>query len=447
MMNFDSIRLAALALSMASSLTAADVSLRGDGRLTGEVTAIDGEGTIELVSPFSKKPLLIKGEEAIRVDFGNADDTAFVSDQRVELINGDVLPVKVISLADGLLNVASTDLGEISIPRAMISSIQLGLYPERVVYTGAKNFKGWKRDKGGSESWTIEDGEFLARGQGSLSRDVGLPEKFILRFTVAWNNYPNFQFQFGESKRKESAKPDRYFLQLIGAGLGIYRTSPDKSGDVPIVLMNRSSGSMRNSRMEIEIRVDRSRSQIQLYVDGEMEGRYTDPVQGVPSGTGISLVSRAPRESGLRVGGIQVLEWDDRSDRHRTEERGDGKSDSLIGRYGERLGGKLTGIRRDGETSVYLFKSDFQKEVLELADQEVSTVFIGGEAATAEKRSTGGFTLGLRGRGEMQVSSCIFGSDQVTTEHPLLGSVEIDRSGITSLQRRKSRRAKPVKSR
>ena len=126
---------------------------------------------------------------------------------------------------------------------------------------------------------------------------------------------------------------------------------------------------------------------------------------------------------------------------------GDGKSDSLIGRYGERLGGKLTGIRRDGETSVYLFKSDFQKEVLELADQEVSTVFIGGEAATAEKRSTGGFTLGLRGRGEMQVSSCIFGSDQVTAEHPLLGSVEIDRSGITSLQRRKSRRAKPVKSR
>lgn len=437
----------AMLLGIATSAMAAEVSLHGDGRLTGEVSSMDADGTIALVSPLSHEPLRIRGDKAIRVDFGVDKRDIDVSGQKLQLRNGDMLPVRVNSLDDGLLQAESEDLGRFSIPREMISTIQLGIFPQRLIYSGPLDFKDWKREKANPESWKIEGGEFVAEGQGMISRDAGLPEKFILKFSFTWSNYPNLQFRFAEPMDAGSGRVDRYLLQFAGSGLGIFRESAAKSGNVPIVFLNRASERLRDNRMDIEIRVDRSRGQLRLYVDGEMEGRYTDPMPGIPSGTGISIISRAPQESSQRIANIKVLEWDDRGDRHRTEDRGDGKSDSLIGRNGERLGGSLTGIRRDGDESVYLFKSDFQKEILELPEQEVSTVFIGGEGVSANDSDLEGFTLSLRGGGQMTVDSCVFDSGKVMAKHPLLGDVQIDRAGIISLVRREVPKPKPVKSR
>jgi hypothetical protein len=443
-MNSDFFKHTVMLLGMASSAMAAEVSLEGDGKLTGEITSMDAEGNIELVSPVSEKPLLIRGDKTTRIDFMADKKSEQASDQKLELSNGDVLPVKVVSLANGLLTTESEDLGQISIPRGMVSSIQLGIYPKRVIYSGPTDFTGWKRDKEGSRNWKIEGREFVGEGTGSISMDDVLTEKFIIKFSFAWDNYPNFQFRFAEPDGDNSGRVNRYLLQFAGSGFGIFRESPAKSGNVPIVFLNRSSDRLRNNRMEIEIRVDRTRGQLQLYIDGEMEGRYTDPVPGIPKGKCISMISKAPRASRQRIGNIEILEWDDRGDRHRTEDRGDGKTDSLIGRYGERLGGKLAGIRKDGDSTVYLFKSDFQKELLELPEQEVSTVFLGGDGSGAKKDDPGGYIMSLHGGGKMRVSSCVFGSGEVTVVHPLLGSLEIAREGIASLERRAAPEAKPV---
>lgn len=449
-MNSDFPKLFALVLGTASFAVAAEVSLQGNGRLTGEVTGMEADGTIEIVSPISEMPLRIRGDKAIRVDFGAPDREFAVSDQQVELANGDMLPSKVISLADGFLNVESPDLGQIRIPREMLSSIQLGIFPKRMIYSGTTDFSGWTRDKEGSRNWTADGGEFITQGMGTISRDVGLTEKFIIRFSVAWDNYPNFQFRFADPKGNpgNSGEPvDRYVVQLVGSSFGIYREAPGNRTNLPIVFLNRSSERLRDNSMDVEVRVDRSRGKLQLFIDGEKEGVFTDPLPNYPKGTGISLVGRAPQESSQRVSRIEVLEWDDRGDRHRAEDRGDGKSDSLIGRNGERHGGRLTGIRRDGDASVYLFKSDFQKEIMEWPEVEVSTVFLGGQGDLGSEDFSGGFMLSLRGGGEMSVSSCTLASGKVSVQHPLLGTLEIAREGITSLERRLAPKAKPNKSR
>lgn len=445
-MNSDFFKPTVLIFGIASFAMAAEVSLPDDGKLSGEVTSMDADGTIELVSPFSAKPMKIRGDKAIRVDFGAVKTGSHVSDQKVELSNGDVLPVRVNVLANDLLSVESEDLGQISIPREILSSIQLGIFPKRVIYSGPTDFTGWIREKEGSQNWTIDGDQFVAEGLGMISKDVGLPEKFIIKFSFAWNNYPNFQFRFADPQDGLKESADRYIFQIVGSGLGIFRESTGGKANVPIVFLNRTSERQRENQMDIEIRMDRSRGKIQLLIDGEMEGGFTDPIPGIPSGTGISLVSKAPRESSQRVGKIEILEWDDRGDRHRSEERGDGKSDSLIGRNGERLGGMLTGIRKDGETSVYLFKSDFQKDIMELPEEEVSTLFLSGQSEPEQKDVSGGYVLSLRGGGEISVSSCAFGDGKVRVVHPLLGSLEIDRAGITSLERRPVPKAKPIKS-
>ena len=426
---------------------AAEVSLQGEGRLTGEVGSIDADGTIELASPLSAKPLRIHADKSVRIDFAADKSQAHVSGQKLELRNGDVLPVRVESMADGLLLAESEDLGRLSIPRELVSTLQLGIFPQRHIYSGPDDFKGWKRDGIDPASWTIDGGEFVAKGNGTISMDAGLPEKFILRFSFKWGNYPFLKFGFAEPFEGGSGPKDRYVFQFVGTGMGIFRESAAKQGNDPIVTLNRDSDQVRDSSMDVEIRVDRSRGLLQLYVDGEMEGRYIHRMADIPSGTGISISCRAASGGSQKIGNIRIHEWDDRADRHRSEDRGDGKSDSLIGRYGERLGGKLTGIRKDGEQSVFLFKSDFQKDVLELPEAEISTLFIGGDGDSGKSQVAEGFALSLRGGGRLTVSSCVFGPGKVTARHPLLGDLQIDRSGITSLVRHVAPKAKPVKSR
>ena len=45
------------------------------------------------------------------------------------------------------------------------------------------------------------------------------------------------------------------------------------------------------------------------------------------------------------------------------------------------------------------------------------------------------FSLRLRGDGSLHVSSCIFTGDAITARHPLLGALQINRGGVTALER------------
>lgn len=426
-----------------STAMAAEVSLKGEGKLTGEITGMDAEGAITLVSPVSGAPLQLLGDQVEKIDFGSPRDKFLLPDQRLELTNGDILPVTVTSMDNGLLRVESPVLGALTVPREAVSSLQFGIIPQKTIYSGPADFSGWKRSEGGERAWQLEDDTFVAKGHGTLTRDAGLPEKFVIRFTFAWRNHPNFQFGFAEGAKTAG---ERYLMEFGGSGLALFRESRNRAR-TPIVMLARGPEQFPQKKMDVEIRGDRSRGLLELRINGELEGRYTDPIQPFPVGTGVSLTSRAARESGQGVGDIRILEWDDRSDRHRSEERGDGKSDSLIGRYGERFGGNLESIRADGASKVYLFKSDFQKDPLELPEEEVSTVFLGGAAKPSKSDKVGGLILNLRGHGTMRLSSCVLEGDTVRVAHPLLGSLEFDRSGIASIERIWIPKEKPVKKR
>ena len=133
--NFDLRRVAAIAALISLPAYAADISLTDGCKLTGEVLAMDGQGTITLASPISKEPLLLVGEKVKHVGFeSTAGKVAKIPGQRVELINGDVLPVTISKLDDGAMTVISPDMGEMRIPRDLLSSVQLGIFEERLVY-------------------------------------------------------------------------------------------------------------------------------------------------------------------------------------------------------------------------------------------------------------------------------------------------------------------------
>ncbi len=440
---FDSVRPVALWIGLALSTTAAEILFENDGKLTGDLVAMDSSGTITLVSPFSEIPILVNGDGVKSVKFGLPSESAAIPDQRLELVNGDVLPVRVEELDATSLLAASPDLGSFEVPREIVDSLILGVVPRRVVFRAQDSEDGWKRDSGGARNWEIDGDRFAATGQGTISRDIKLPGKFILRFKLDWDSHPNLRMYFGGPSNSPSDQANRYFIQFSGSGFEIRRESMGKNRFMPIVLLNRTPDQFPDNSLEVEIRADRTTGALHLYLNGQLEGRYTDPVPDLPDGGHFALVSQAPEESGQVVSGFTILEWDDRGDRHRSEDRGDTETDSMIGRFGERFGGNLTGIRKEDAGTVYLFKSDFQQSPIEMPEQEVSTVFFATRGNTRPEEMEG-IILRLRGGGEMRVSACEFVGEKVKAVHPLLGAMELERAGITSLERRKILKAEPV---
>jgi hypothetical protein len=190
-----------------------------------------------------------------------------------------------------------------------------------------------------------------------------------------------------------------------------------------------------NNQLKVELRVDRKASRIRLFLNDEEEGVIADPISGAPDASGITLEGNAFGESTQRIESIEILEFDDAPRRHRTEDRGDRKNDSLISTEDDRWSGSLTGIRKSGESLVFSFKSDFQKDALEISEANVSTIFFAAKAAADSADKKQPFILKLKGDGSLHVSSCRLDGDVATVTHPLLGKLDLQRAGITGLEK------------
>jgi len=172
-----------------------------------------------------------------------------------------------------------------------------------------------------------------------------------------------------------------------------------------------------------------------LFLNGEPEGEFIDPIPAVPEGSGVTLVCNTQNGSPQEIRDVEILEFDDTRGRHHSEERGDLKSDSLISREDDRWGGRLLDVRKSADGTVFRFKSDFQKDPLEIPEADISTVFFAAKDAGEINKEAHPFVLRLHGDGELHVSSCLFDDDKVTAVHPLLGQMKFSRGGIVGFER------------
>jgi hypothetical protein len=114
MRSFNLQSLSALILGMAvASAVAADVTLKGDAKLSGEITGIASDGTITLLSPNSEKALILSADQLQRVVFGNTEKNFDLPEQRIELSNGDLLPVRVTSMEADLIRDTAPSVGSL----------------------------------------------------------------------------------------------------------------------------------------------------------------------------------------------------------------------------------------------------------------------------------------------------------------------------------------------
>jgi hypothetical protein len=426
---------AAVFLISAGLLSADHIMLSGDGRLSGTVRSINAEGVIELDSPLAPEPVLLRGDAVRKVTFGEGGPGK-VPSSRLELNNGDILPVEIESLDDNQIQVISPVVGKLSIPRTSLKSLMLGIHPNRVVYSGPTSETDLKPEGPQPENWSHEEGVLTVKGAGRVVRKFEPLKQFIVRFTMEWHNNPAIQFYFADPLAPPSQTvADRYYFQFNGSGMELKREAVNGGKRfISFAALNRRPDQFPNSRLKIEIRVDRPNSLLYLFINDEPEGRFKDPVETPPQGGGIAIVSTAGNDSEVSFSGIEMLEWDPQGDRYRTEDRGDPKTDSLIERRGDRFGGKLISIGEGAAGKTFRFKSDFQDEPIELPEAEVSTVFF-KEPTVREAVREHPFALRLQGDGIIRVSACSFPGDRIEAVHPLLGPLVFSREGVTALER------------
>jgi hypothetical protein len=431
-----------IACCLAGFLLADDVTLNsGSARLTGSVRSISKEGIVELASPLSPGPVLLRSDAVRKVEFSPDNPSAEQSPALVELVNGDILPVTIESFDDRKLIVVSPEAGRLEIPREALLSLQLGIQERKVIYSGPKNLEEWAGE-GDVKNWNFERGSLIADGQATATKKFTLPEQFVIGFTLKWQAKqmpPNFEVYFADPLKPKGEPSDRYFFRFNSAGLGIRREVSKGKRYHQIVELNRTPNQYPDRQLKVEIHLDRKGSRMRLFLNGEPEGEFFDPIAPVPSGSAVTLVCNTQTGNPHEISNISILELDDSSIRHRAEDRGDPKSDSLISREDDRWGGRLMEIRKTEEGAMFRFKSDFQNDLVEIPEDVVSTVFFSGEVDETPDDPDHPFMLRLRGEGSLRLASCLFTEDSVTAVHPLLGPLNLRRDGVLSMERIESK--------
>jgi hypothetical protein len=429
---------AALALALSHGLRADELTLAGEARLTGTVRSIDESGVVGLETALSPERLLLKPEAFTKVEFSVPATEPPRPGSLIELANGDLLPATIESLDDTNLTVTAAESGRLVIPRAALRSLQLGVRQLKVIYSGPRQLDEWTREADSAGSWTFSNKSLVVGGSGQASRDFKTPRQFILKFTLKWQSSPAFQIFFADPLKPRGEVSDRYYLQFNSAGMEIKRESTQGKRYHTIIPSSRTPDQFPNGQVEVEIRVDRDASKLQLFLNGEPEGTGIDPMAQSPVGGGLVLVSNGTAGS-LEIRGIEITEFDNTRARHRAEDRGDPHTDSLISREDDRWGGRLTRIRRESSGAVFTFKSDFLEEPLELGEKDVSTLFFATPKTPPAADDAHTYILRLRGEGSLRVVSCVFSEDAVTARHPLLGEMRISRFGVASVERPRSK--------
>jgi hypothetical protein len=430
------LRLMVIACTASGMALADEIALTGRDKLSGTIRSIDGSGVVELATPISPDTIFLKAGSVEKVQFSSPVEGRSTPGAMVGLVNGDLIPASIESLDDKSLTIATQDAGRLVLPRETLKTLQLGIQKRKVIYSGPKSMEEWAGDSDGARNWKFENNALVASGPAFVSKSFETPQQFVVRFTLKWEGNPNFQIYFADPLKPRGEVSDRYYMQFNGAGIELKRESSKGNRYTTVVLLsNRTPDVFADNKVDVEIRVNRKASRLHILLNGEPEGAGIDPISGAPSGKGVSLVSNSASGSEQEIRGLEILEFDDARIRHRSEDRGNPKTDSLISRDDDRWGGHLQAIKQTNEGLVFSFKSDFQDEPLELLDSDVSTVFFANSDGTGDAGVANPFILRLQDHGSLRVTSCSFNETIVKAVHPLLGELSIQRSGIVALER------------
>lgn len=438
-MIFQTVKRSTLILACLLPVHADEVRLADGSRLSGTVTAMTPAGQVSLSSPLAFEPFQLRADRLRRLQFSQDKKSTDDHDAMLVLTNGDQFACDLRGIDEDSIQVETSFAGLLDIPRDRVSTAQLGVRPRKLIYRGPDNEAGWTVRNG----WKFSGKRFETDGNGTLSRSFDTPGSFALRFRLTWRSTPNIQIYFADDMLETTGKADRYHLSFDSSGFQLKRQqSGDNFPNKDMQAIRREPASFPESKVDVELRVDRALALVHVYLNGEFEGKYADPLKSAPTGQGVMFLSKIGGDDSMVIDNIEVREWDAAADRHRSETRGDETKDVVITRSSDRSTGSIIGLRDGKDGQVVLYKSPHYPEPMELPASEVSTLFF-ARPENPPVVPQPPMLLGLRNRGSLGVTGCAFEGDVIKADHPLLGNLAIRRNSVSHLERAAETDQKP----
>lgn len=404
--------------------------------LSGTVRSMDEAGTVELTTNLSPEPLRIPGNSIDSIRFGENAGANLPASTMVRLVNGDRLPVTIESMDKQTLTALSPDAGRVLIPRTCVESMQFFSQPAKTLYKGPREAREWQSPDA-NRSWIFDENSLSTHAAAFAFRKFDLPEQFVFRFSLKWDpkTQPNFKISFADPILDTGTAADRYFLQFNSAGLEIKRESSTGKRYNSLHVNPQTPDQFAGQELRISLRVDRKSRQLHLSLNEAREITISDPVEKAPTGSGISFEGNAAKDATIRIQNIEIEQNNLPGNRLDKTIQADRKTDWLVSQDGEKWSGEITEIRKTDTGSLFLLSSDTQKTPLALPGSKIAAVYFKKPEAAGDGEKPSSITLRLKGDGRLSSTSCTLGATSASLNHPLLGKLEIQRTGITHLEK------------
>jgi hypothetical protein len=382
-------------------------------------------------SPQAIKPILFTTDKIHRIvlahgDTKHKDTLASI----VTLTNGDILNGKVISANSKQISMETQYLGPIEIPRNCVSSISLNPHGGKLYYYGPLNDQGWKTiataalkkpdleddppikpdtqpadkkptDKKLTNGWELISNSWYTEEQNHycLVRDNALPDKCRLSFELSWRGSPFAQIglfaDLSPPKFDSAAKVKSEMASAIGNAYTVYINAHSVSlyayhfNEEGELTKNRIDGScsislQNKEQAQVELRIDREKQFILLYLDGEFKIKW--PIEELPSAQGNALVFFKPSYTHtpckIRIRDIAISQWNGLQDSARSA-RSDKHDIILLSNGLDRYSGTFKQFK-DGVVS---FNGSYGNELVIPSDEITEINFATNNLLTASQQA------------------------------------------------------------
>jgi len=264
---------------------------------------------------------------------------------RIGLTNGDSLRGRVVEMDAEKLVLDTAYGGRLAIRSPMLASLRPAEAASEICYTGPNSIDEWVRGNN-QDGWEFKhDALYSVQGNGSLGRDVKLPDRVRIDFELAWQGQAFFTISLFTDKLDSYYGPG-YQLAMQGNHVSLNRRTRGSSNGlggqhVPLL------GSMRKT--EVSVRADRNGKTVALLMDGVLVQQWADPVGLDGGGTGLVFYVNQNRH---RLRNLRVMPWDGKIEQPGGDtEVAANEEDQIQFANGDRVSGEVLAIR-DGEATV-----------------------------------------------------------------------------------------------
>ncbi|MEM6911612.1 MAG: hypothetical protein AAF555_08500 [Verrucomicrobiota bacterium] len=409
------------------------VFFRNGDRLIGRLLSMPNQEEALWQFPFALDPSPFRQSAIKRIFFGktSAGESTSLKTALVKTRSGDRLPGRLLGFGDGALRLETEYASVLEVAEEEIDFVLLREEGARLRSFGRREFETWQQEE---NNWEVQAQGLQSHARGLIGGEASLGPRGILRFRWNWSSRGQIIILFGAESIEGADRSEGYQLE-IKRDSSILRRFRDEKGELEslgtIRGLNAARANAPGGDCQVEIRFDREKARVILYLDDLFAGFWNDPHREPVPGDILGFLSNSSRS--LQISELTLSSWDGRSYGVYEVDSPEG-SDQVVLVDDDIIHGTIREMQPVSPTAEALAVTvETPGGTLRVPLERIAFLrFASAEASTAGT-TLGGARLRLHGEGSFLFQADRATTDQLFGQGPSVGEIAIERASIRSL--------------